>query len=108
MQTLFTALFGILEKPLQPSGGIKTGHSILLVYLPEKELDFREHLLDRFLPLLQTRQMPCYGLDLTGFLFDNLPEETIHDLQEDEFNDYQWLKQGRARPRRSSGRSTPR
>jgi hypothetical protein len=97
MQSLFTALFGLLEKPLQPAGGVKTDNSIILVYPPEKELDFREHLLDRFLPLLQARQMPCYGLDLTGFLFDNLPEETIQDLQEDEFDDYQWLKQGLAK-----------
>ena len=58
MQSMFTALFGLLEKPLQPGGGVKTDNSIILVYPPEKELDFRENLLDRFLPLLQARQMP--------------------------------------------------
>ena len=59
MQSMFTALFGLLEKPLQPGGGVKTDNSILLVYPPEKELDFREHLLDRPLPLLPLRQIPC-------------------------------------------------
>ena len=97
MQSMFTALLELLAKPLQPGGGVKTDNSILLVYPPEKELDFQEYLLDRFFPLLQARQMPCQGFDLTGFLFDGLPDETIQDLQEDEFDDYQWLKQGLAK-----------
>ena len=97
MQSMFTALLELLEKPLPPGGGVKTDNSILLVYPPEKELDFREYLLDRFFPLLKARQMPYDDLDLTGFLFDDLSEKTIQDLQEDEFDDYQWLKQGLAK-----------
>jgi hypothetical protein len=97
MQSLFTDLLELLEKPLPSGGGVKTDNSILLVYPPERELDFREYLLDRFFPLLQARQIPCHSLDLTGFLFGDLPEETIQDLQEDEFDDYQWLKQGLAK-----------
>ena len=33
-------------------------------------------------------------LDLTGFLFEGLSEETLLHLQEDEFDDYRWMKQG--------------
>jgi hypothetical protein len=32
MQSLFTALFGLLEKPLQPGGGVKTDNSVLLAF----------------------------------------------------------------------------
>ena len=67
MQSMFTALLELLEKPLPSGGGVKTDNSILLVYPPEKELDFREYLLDRFFPLLQARQIPCHSLDLTRF-----------------------------------------
>ena len=45
MQSMFTALLELLEKPLPSGGGVKTDNSILLVYPPEKELDFREHLI---------------------------------------------------------------
>ena len=48
MQSLFTDLLELLEKPLPSGGGVKTDNSILLVYPPERELDFREYLLDRF------------------------------------------------------------
>ena len=85
MQSLFTALLELLEKLLPSGGGVKTDNSIFLVYPPERELDFREYLLDRFLPLLQARQIPYHSLDLTGFLFDDLLEETIQNLLEDEF-----------------------
>jgi hypothetical protein len=33
-------------------------------------------------------------LDLTGFLFEAFDSETIRNLQEDEFDDYRWMRQG--------------
>jgi hypothetical protein len=94
MQVFFTALFELIKDPLPRSGGVKTDNSILLVYPPDKELDFREYLLDTFVPLLRARDVPFRLLDLTGFLFQGLDEGTVRNLEEDEFDDYKWLKQG--------------
>jgi hypothetical protein len=94
MQAFFTELFELIKDPLPPNGGVKTDNSILLIYPPARELDFREYLLDRFVPLLCARNVPFRLLDLTGFLFEALDDETIRNLQEDEFDDYRWLRQG--------------
>ena len=42
MQSLFTALLERIKEPLRPDRGVRTDSSILLIYPPEKELDFRE------------------------------------------------------------------
>jgi len=96
MQTGFTSLLGMLEEPLRADGGVKTDNSILLVYLPARELDFREYLVDSFLPRLDALGHPYRRLDLSGFLFTDFDDETIADLCEDEFEDYRWLRQGLA------------
>jgi len=94
MQAFFTELFELIKDPLPPNGGVKTDNSILLIYPPTRELDFREYLLDRFVPLLSARNVPFRLLDLTGFLFEAIDDDTIRNLQEDEFDDYRWLRQG--------------
>jgi hypothetical protein len=94
MQTKFKALMELIKEPLRSGGGIKTDNSILLIYPPEKELDFRAYLTDIFIPQLNAKKIPFQTIDLTGFLFENLDEEMIEELQEDEFEDYRWMKQG--------------
>jgi hypothetical protein len=96
MQTGFAALKELLHKPYRVDGGVKTDNSILLVYPPEKELDFREHLLDVFLPQLDAEGHVYRLLDLSGFLFTDFDQQTVEDLCEDEFDDYHWMKQGLA------------
>ncbi len=94
MQSLFTDLLERLEKPLRPDRGVRTDDSILLIYPPERELDFREQLVDAFLPRLEAAQIPFTHLDLTGFLFHDLDPDDVEQLQEDEFDDYRWMRQG--------------
>jgi len=94
MESMFTALLEILKTPLRHDRGVKTDSSILLIYPPSRELDFREHLLDTFVPELDAKAIPYRLLDLTGFLFSGLSEEQIASLQEDEFEDYRWMQQG--------------
>ena len=96
MQAGFTALLEILKQPLRNDGGVKTDSSILLVYRPTQELDFREHLLDSVIPQLDAIGHPHRALDLSSFLFSDFDEDTIRDLCEDEFDDYRWLRQGLA------------
>ena len=94
MQAFFAALLDLIREPLKPNGGVKTDSSILLIYPPEKELDFREYLKDTFVPQLQAAGIPFRLLDLTGFLLEGISDETLRNLQEDEFDDYRWMKQG--------------
>ena len=94
MQSLFAALFELIKEPLQSDRGVKTDSSILLIYPPHKELDFREYLLDSFIPHLQAMKIPFSHLDLTGFLYRDLDEVDVADLQEDELDDYRWMQQG--------------
>jgi hypothetical protein len=94
MKAFFSALLDLIRVPLRPNGGVKTDSSILLIYPPENELDFREYLIDAFVPQLRALGVPFRLLDLTGFLFEGLSEETLLHLQEDEFDDYRWMTQG--------------
>lgn len=94
MDSMFTALIELLKTPLRHDRGVKTDSSVLLIYPPDRELDFREHLLDTFAPELDAKNIPHRLLDLSGFLFSGLSDEQIESLQEDEFEDYRWMKQG--------------
>lgn len=94
MKKHFEALFDLIKERLKQGGGVKTDNSIRFVYPPQKELDFREYLLDTFAPLLQAKGIPYRLLDLSGFLFETLDEHNVKMLQEDEFDDYGWMKQG--------------
>lgn len=94
MKRKFDELLELMTKPLRDNGGIKTDNSILLVYPPEEELDFRDYLLDTFVPLISAKGLPFSLLDVTGFLFETTDEQTLEDLEQDEFDDYTWLKQG--------------
>lgn len=94
MESMFAALMALIKAPLRHDRGIKTDNSLLLIYPPEHELDFREHLLDTFVPELDAKSIPYRLLDLTGFLFAGLSEEHVEALQDDEFDDYRWMQQG--------------
>ena len=94
MLSFFSALLELIKEPLKPNGGVKTDSSILLIYPPENELDFREYLIDTFVPQLNAEGVPFRLLDLSGFLFEGLSDETLQNLEEDEFDDYRWMKQG--------------
>jgi hypothetical protein len=93
MQPMFEALLELVKEPIRPERGVKTDNSILLIYPPEKELDFREQLLDGFLPVLEAQHVPFKLLDLTGFMFSGLSENDVEALQEEEFDDYRWMLQ---------------
>jgi hypothetical protein len=94
MDTMFKALQELIKEPLRSSGGVKTDDSILLIYPPDKELDFREYLLDTFVPAIETQKVVFRLLDLTGFLFAGMSDDAVASLQEEEFNDYRWMQQG--------------
>jgi hypothetical protein len=94
MDTAFRALHDLIKEPLRPNGGVKTDNSILLIYPPEKELEFREYLLDNFVPAIEAERIAFRLLDLTGFLFAGMNDEAVESLQEDEFDDYRWMQQG--------------
>jgi len=97
MDTMFGALHEIIKEPLRPDSGVKTDNSILLIYPPDKELDFREYLLDTFVPAIEARRIAFRLLDLTGFLFAGMNDEAVASIQEEEFDDYRWMQQGLAR-----------
>jgi len=94
MEPMFSALLELLKTPLLIDRGVKTDRSVLLVYPPKRELDFREYLLDTFLPELDAKGVPYRVVDLSGFMFSGLNEELIDALQEEEFEDCRWMKQG--------------
>lgn len=94
MQQMFETLLKLMKEPVRPDRGIKTDNSILLVYPPDKELDFREQLIDEYFPALETQGSQLHALDLTGFMFDGLSSDAVASLQEEEFDDYRWMLQG--------------
>lgn len=93
MERLFSDLHEHIKTPLRVDRGVKTDSSVVLIYPPDRELDFREHL-DTFLAEIEAKGIPSRALDLSGFLFQQLTEDQIAALQEDEFDDYRWMKQG--------------
>ncbi|MGA2403487.1 MAG: hypothetical protein ABSG91_17570 [Syntrophobacteraceae bacterium] len=93
MKKQFDALFDIIKEPLRSAGGVKTDNSIRFIYPPKRELDFRAYLFDSFAPLLEAKEIPFLLLDLSDFLFDMLDDSSVEMLQEDEFDDYKWMKQ---------------
>jgi hypothetical protein len=81
MESIFTALLEILKTPLRHDRGVKPDSSILLIYPPNRELDFREHLLETFVSELDAVGIAYRLLDLAGFLFSGLNAEQIEPLQ---------------------------
>jgi hypothetical protein len=96
-QPMVATLLKLMKEPVRPDRGVKTDNSILLVYPPEKELDFREQLVDGCLPALEAQGSQFHPLDLTGFMFDGLSADAVESLQEEEFDDYRWMLQGLSR-----------
>jgi len=94
MQPMFETLLKLMKEPVLPDRGVKTDNSILLIYPPEKELDFREQLVDGCFPALEAQGSQFHPFDLTGFMFDGLSEDAVESLREDEFDDYRWMLQG--------------
>ena len=93
-QPMFETLLKLMKEPVRADRGIKTDNSILLVYPAEKELDFREQLVDGCLPALEAQGAQFHALDLTGFMFEGLSVDAVESLQEEEFDDYRWMLQG--------------
>lgn len=91
----FQSLRELLKEPLREEGSVKTDNSILMVYPPAEELNFRDQL-DLFASQLEAMGLSYRLLDLSRFLFATYDEDTISDLCEDEFEDYHWLLQGLA------------
>jgi len=80
-----------------PSPSVRTDSSILVVYPPEEENDFRQHL-QRLLDLLRARNVPFRHVDLATLPFEvlearGLAPEVFHQ----EFDDFQAVKRGLAR-----------
>src|SRR6266571_1484471 len=69
-------------------------NSLLLIYPPEQELDFREMIFDRCLPGLKSAEVPYEVIDLSHFLFECFGEEELDDLEQDEFRNYRLMTQG--------------
>lgn len=97
MEQQFQALLELIRQPLNQTGGVRTDNSIRFLYPPERHLDFHEYLLDTFAPLLNAGAIPHRMLDVSGLIFDTLGAREITMLQEDEFDDYRWMKQGLSR-----------
>ena len=94
MQLMFESLLKLMKEPLHPERGVQTDSSILLVYPPDKELDFREQLVDGCFAALEAQGVRFHALDLTGFMFEDLSEEGVQVLREEEFDDYEWMLRG--------------
>ncbi|MBM4125575.1 MAG: hypothetical protein FJ246_11615 [Nitrospira sp.] len=75
---------------------MRVDDSILLIYPPGEELNFKDHLLEKFVPELEEKGIPHQVVDLDGFVFEVVDPGTLHGMEEDEFDDYRWVKQGLA------------
>ena len=92
------ALQAILQAARQPfqQAAVTTDNSYLLIYPPDRELDFREILSDRCYPELKSLGVSYEQLDLSGFLCDCFSAEELRDLEADEFRNYRLFRQGLA------------
>ena len=95
MQPMFESLLKLMREPHRPERGVQTDSSILLVYPPEKELDFREQLVDVCFPALEGAGLSVSHrwtlLDSSSRASVKMPFEA---LQEEEFDDYEWMLYG--------------
>ena len=69
MQPMFESLLNLMKEPLRPERGVQTDSSILLIYPPENELDFREQLVDICFPALA--RLPQLTRDFVKFQRDH-------------------------------------
>ena len=95
MQPMFETLLRLLSEA-NAGPAVTTDDSVLPIYPPDKELCFREQLIDQFLPAAQAQGLPIQPLDLTGFGFDRLSDDEVESLSEDELEDYRWARQSLA------------
>ena len=95
---MYDALQAILTAARQPfqQATVVTDSSFLLIYPPERELDFRSAIQDRCFPELKAAGIPCEQFDLSGFLFTCFTSLEIERQSKDEFNDYDYLRRGLA------------
>ena len=93
MEEALTTITAAASQPFDRAA-VMTDNSMLLIYPPERELEFREMLFDRCLPGLKSAGIPSEVLDLTDFLFRCFHDEELDDLQADEFRNYKLMKQG--------------
>ena len=90
------ALKTITTTASQPfdKAAVTIDNSLLLIYPPEQELDFREMIFDRCLPSLKSGGVPYEVLDLSHFIFECFGAEELDDLEQDEFRNYRLMSQG--------------
>lgn len=85
----------LLESSPDPS--VRTDSSILIVYPPEEENDFRQHL-DKLLDLLVARGVPVRHVDLATLPFEVLEARGLApEIFQQEFDDFPAVKRGLAR-----------
>lgn len=80
-----------------PAPSVRTDSSILVVYPPEEESDFRQHL-HKLLDLLAARGVAFRHVDLATLPFEVLEARgLIPDVFQQEFDDFPAVKRGLAR-----------
>lgn len=95
LEAKFRSLRDLLLPPRTDSA-VRTDNSILVVYPPEEEHDFRDHL-HKLLEVLKTQGVPHSHLDLTGLPFEALEESgRLPDVYAQECEDLRAVKRGLA------------
>src|SRR5437879_4364106 len=80
-----------------PDRSVRTDSSIFVVYPPDAEIEFRNHL-HKLLHLLEEQRVALRHLDLTTLPFEALEARgLLPDAFTREFEDYRALKRGLAR-----------
>lgn len=96
LETKMSALREMLVQP-QPDPSVRTDSSILLVYPPEEENEFRDRL-HKLLHLLEERRIAFRHIDLTTLPFEELESRgLLPDLFAQEIEDLAAVKRGLSR-----------
>ena len=95
MQPMFESLLNLMKEPLRPERGVQTDNSILLIYPPERELDFREQLVDGVFPGAPgARDHGSTRWTSPASCSRGFSEDAVEALREGEFDDYEWMLHG--------------
>lgn len=95
MEDALQAILTAARQPFQQAA-VLTDSSFLLIYPPERELDFRDAIQDRCYPELRASGVACEQLDLSNFLFSCFNPKELVDLADDEFRNYRLARQSLA------------
>ena len=95
MQEVLDTIVQAASEPFNRAA-VSTDNSFLVIYPPDRDLDFTDMVMDHCLPTLAGRGVPTEVLDLSGFLFSCFNDEELADLESDEFRNYRLMRQGLA------------